>query len=86
MANPSINTRLIFTELEKLKTYALGKIVNGDTVKELVSESAANTLQLANAIRLGNIAQALEFVERLINCNEPAFTQMLYSLRVVLLE
>ncbi|WP_039200214.1 MULTISPECIES: DNA polymerase III subunit delta, partial [Aphanizomenon] len=66
------NTRLIFTELEKLKTYALGKTVNGDMVKELVSESATNSLQLANAIRLGNIAQALEFVERLINCNEPA--------------
>jgi hypothetical protein len=38
----------------------LGKTVNGDMVKELVSESAANSLQLANAIRLGNIAQALE--------------------------
>ena len=46
------HTRLIFTELEKLKTYALGKTVNGDMVKELVSESAANSLQLANAIRL----------------------------------
>ena len=41
-------------------------------VKELVSESATNSLQLAIAIRLGNIAQALEFVECLINCNEPA--------------
>jgi DNA polymerase-3 subunit delta len=30
-------------------------------VKELVSESAANSLQLAIAIRLNNIAQALEF-------------------------
>ncbi|MDB9446650.1 hypothetical protein PN447_10025 [Anabaena sp. CS-542/02] len=66
------NTRLIFTELEKLKTYALGKTVNGDMVKELFSESAANSLQLANAIRLGNIAQALELGDRLINCNEPA--------------
>ena len=37
--------------------------VRGDMVKELVSESAANSLQLAIAIRLGNIAQALEFVE-----------------------
>jgi DNA polymerase III subunit delta len=46
---------LIFTELEKLKTYALGKTVNGDMVKELVSENAANSLQLANAIRLGNL-------------------------------
>ena len=49
-------------------------------VKKLVSESAANSLQLANAIRLGNIAQALELGDseallqavRLINCNEPA--------------
>ncbi|MDB9485733.1 hypothetical protein PN492_04090 [Dolichospermum circinale CS-537/01] len=30
------HTRLIFTELEKLKTYALGKTVNGVMVKELV--------------------------------------------------
>ena len=41
-------------------------------VKELVSKNATNSLQLAIAIRLGNIAQALEFVQRLINCNEPA--------------
>jgi DNA polymerase-3 subunit delta len=47
-------------------------------VKELVSESAANSLQLANAIRLGNIAQALEFGDRLINCNEPALKITVY--------
>ncbi|WP_016949432.1 hypothetical protein [Anabaena sp. PCC 7108] len=31
-----------------------------------------HTLQLANAIRLGDNAQALEFIEGLINSNEPA--------------
>ncbi|BAZ81138.1 hypothetical protein NIES73_24050 [Sphaerospermopsis kisseleviana NIES-73] len=73
-------------------TYTLVK--TNSLVKELVSESAANSLQLANAIRLGNIAQALEFGDseallqavRLINCNEPAFTHMLYSLLLVLQE
>jgi DNA polymerase-3 subunit delta len=66
------NTRLAFTELEKLRTYAQGETVNADMVRELVSTSAANNLQLANAIRLGNISQALELVENLIRCNEPA--------------
>jgi DNA polymerase-3 subunit delta len=85
------HTQLIFTELEKLKTYALGKTVNGYMVKELVSENAANSLQLAIAIRLGNIAQALEFGDseallqavRLINCNEPALKiTAIYSTRL----
>jgi len=66
------NTRLAFTELEKLKTYAHGETVNADMVRQLVSASAANSLQLANAIRLGNISQALELVENLTRCNEPA--------------
>ncbi len=65
------NTRLGFTELEKLRTYAQGETVNADMVRELVSTSAANNLQLANAIRLGNVSQALELVENLIRCNEP---------------
>ncbi|WP_254433058.1 hypothetical protein [Dolichospermum sp. UHCC 0406] len=61
----------------------MGKTVNGDMVKELVSESAANSLQLANAIRLGNIAQALELGDRLINCNEPALKiTAIYSTRL----
>ncbi|MEI2579923.1 DNA polymerase III subunit delta [Scytonema sp. PRP1] len=66
------NTRLAFTELEKLKTYAQGGIVNTSVVRDLVSASAANSLQLARAIRLGNVSQALELVENLISCNEPA--------------
>ena len=48
-----------------------------------VGVHSANSLQLANAIRLGNIAQALEFVEHLINCNEPALKiTAIYSTRL----
>ncbi len=65
------NTRLTFTELEKLKTYAQSGTINVDIVRELVSANAANSLQLANAIRLGNVSQALKLVENLIRCNEP---------------
>ncbi|WP_256366916.1 hypothetical protein [Anabaena sp. UHCC 0253] len=32
------HTQLIFTELEKLKTYTLGKTVNVDMVKEIESQ------------------------------------------------
>ncbi|MCC5621654.1 DNA polymerase III subunit delta [Nostoc sp. CHAB 5715] len=66
------NTRLTFTELEKLKTYAQSGTINADMVRELVSANAANSLQLANAIRLSNVSQALKLIENLINCNEPA--------------
>ncbi len=66
------NTRLTFTELEKLKTYAQSGTINADMVRELVSANAANSLQLANAIRLSNVSQALKLIENLISCNEPA--------------
>ena len=53
------NTRLLHTELEKLKLYANGKIIDADAVKALISPNATNSLQLATAIVCGNVAAAL---------------------------
>lgn len=66
------NTRLLHTELEKLKLYTNGRTINADAIKALVLPNANNSLQLANAIRSGNVAAALELLENLFNCNEPA--------------
>lgn len=66
------NTRLLHTELEKLKTYVDSKSVSADDVRELVSPNAANNLQLAAAIRTGDVSLALELLEVLLRCNEPA--------------
>ena len=66
------NTRLLFTELEKLKLYTNSQTINADAVKALVLPNANNSLQLATAIRSGNIATALELLENLFSCNEPA--------------
>lgn len=66
------NTRLLVTQLEKLKVYANGVTVNADTVRELVTNNATNSLQLASAIRTGNVSLALKLVEDLIARNEPA--------------
>ena len=66
------NTRLLVTQLEKLKTYASGATVNADTVRELVVNNAANSLLLASAIRKGHVSLALKLVEDLISGNEPA--------------
>lgn len=66
------NTRLLFTELEKLKLYTNGRTINANAIKALVLPNANNSLQLANAIRSGNVAAALELLENLFNCNEPA--------------
>lgn len=66
------NTRLLFTELEKLKLYTNSQTINADAVKALVLPNATNSLQLATAIRSGNIATALELLENLFSCNEPA--------------
>ncbi|PSB44795.1 DNA polymerase III subunit delta [Cyanosarcina cf. burmensis CCALA 770] len=66
------NTRLLVTQLEKLKVYANGVTINADTVRELVTNNATNSLQLASAIRTGNVSLAFKLVEDLIASNEPA--------------
>lgn len=66
------NTRLLYTQLEKLRLYAKGKAVNAQIVESLVLPNATNSLQLATAICTGNVSLALELVENLTRCNEPA--------------
>lgn len=66
------NTRLLHTELEKLKLYTNTQTITADAIKALVLPNATNSLQLANAIRSGNIAAALELLENLFSYNEPA--------------
>jgi DNA polymerase-3 subunit delta len=66
------NTRLLFTELEKLKLYTNSQTITADAIKALVLPNATNSLQLATAIRSGNVATALELLENLFNYNEPA--------------
>lgn len=66
------NTRLLVTQLEKLKVYANGTIINADAVRELVANNATNSLQLASAIRTGNVSLALKLLEDLIAGDEPA--------------
>jgi DNA polymerase-3 subunit delta len=66
------NTRLLVTQLEKLKLYANGATVNANMIREIVANNATNSLQLANAICTGNVSLALKLVEDLIAGNEPA--------------
>jgi DNA polymerase-3 subunit delta len=68
------NTRQLYSELEKLHTFAgaTNKPVDVDTVAQLVRANTQNSLQLAAAIKAGNTARALGLVTELINHNEPA--------------
>ena len=68
----SNNTRLLYTELEKLKLYTNSQTITADAIKAVVLPKATNSLQLATAIRGGNAATALELLENLFSCNEPA--------------
>lgn len=68
------NTRQLYSELEKLHTFAgaANKPVDVDTVAQLVRANTQNSLQLAAAIKAGNTARALGLVTELINHHEPA--------------
>jgi DNA polymerase-3 subunit delta len=67
-------TRQLWSELEKLALYADGSAqpIDQATVAMLVNASNQNSLQLAEAIRLGNSDRALRLVHDLLNQNEPA--------------
>ena len=67
------DTRLLYSELEKLRLYAGNnhQPLNVDVVGELVRNYTQNTLQLAAAIRCGDVGKALGLVNELINRNEP---------------
>jgi len=68
------HTRQLWSELEKLKLYSQTstKPLDVDVVLNLVNSTTQNSLQLAAAIRNGNVDQALTLVTGLINLNEPA--------------
>jgi len=68
------DTRLLYSEMEKLRLYAgdRSKLLDVDIVAELVRGNTQNSLQLAEAIRAGDVGKALMLVAQLINRNEPA--------------
>ena len=65
------NTRLLYNELEKLKTYTGGSIIHQEAVIELVNNSSGNALKLASAILNSDTDTALQITENLLHCNEP---------------
>jgi DNA polymerase III subunit delta len=68
------NTRQLYLELEKLDLLAggQGQEIDRQMVASLVVANTQNSLQLAAAIREGNVGTALQTIEELINHNEPA--------------
>ncbi len=68
------NTRQLYTELEKLRLFAAAsnQPLDLDTVARLVTTSTQSSLQLASAIRQGQVGKALELVAELLGRNEPA--------------
>ena len=68
------NTRQLYLELDKLQLLAggAGEQIDRVMVASLVVSNTQNSLQLAAAIRQGDVGTALQTIEELINHNEPA--------------
>jgi DNA polymerase III subunit delta len=68
------NTRQLYLELEKLQLLAggAGQQIDRAMVASLVVANTQNSLQLAAAIRQGDVGTALHLVSELLNHNEPA--------------
>jgi DNA polymerase III subunit delta len=68
------NTRQLYLELEKLQLLAGDKstAIDAKMVSSLVVANTQNSLQLAAAIREGNVGKSLTLVTELIERNEPA--------------
>jgi DNA polymerase III subunit delta len=68
------NTRQLYLELEKLQLLAggAGQQIDHLMVASLVVANTQNSLQLAAAIRQGDVGTALQLITELINHNEPA--------------
>lgn len=68
------DTRLLYNELAKLQLYAGDRQqpLDADVVAALVRGNSQNSLQLAAAIRAGDVSKALLLVAQLIEMNEPA--------------
>ena len=67
------DTRQLYSEMEKLLLYAGDnrQPLDVDVVAELVRGNNQNSLQLAAAIRAGDVSKALLLVAQLIDRNEP---------------
>ena len=67
------DTRQLYSEMEKLLLYARDnrQPLDVDVVAELVRGNNQNSLQLAAAIRSGDVSKALLLVAQLIDRNEP---------------
>jgi len=67
------DTRLLYSEMEKLRLYTIGRNqpLDINTVSQLVRNTTRNSLQLATAIRTGDTAVALATVTDLLNASEP---------------
>jgi DNA polymerase III subunit delta len=68
------NTRLLYTELEKLRLYAINtdKALDDTTIEKLVRNTTQNSLKLSSAILEGDTAKALTLVFDLLNAGEPS--------------
>ncbi len=68
------NTRQLYLELDKLQLLAGGarQEIDRVMVSSLVVANTQNSLQLAAAIRQGDVGTSLDLITELINHNEPA--------------
>jgi DNA polymerase III subunit delta len=68
------NTRQLHTELTKLSLFALDRSapLTATEVSSLVMATTQNSLQLANALRQGDLGSSLSLIHALIQRNEPA--------------
>ena len=68
------NTRQLYLELDKLQLLAggVGQEIDRVMVSSLVVANTQNSLQLAAAIRQGDVGTSLHLITELINHNEPA--------------
>ena len=68
------NTRQLYLELDKLQLLAGGdgREIDRSMVSSLVIANTQNSLQLAGAIRQGDVGKSLHLITELINHNEPA--------------
>jgi DNA polymerase III subunit delta len=68
------NTRQLYLELDKLQLLAggAGQEIDRVMVSSLVVANTQNSLQLAAAIRQGDVGTSLHLITELINHNEPA--------------
>jgi DNA polymerase III subunit delta len=72
------NTRQLHTELTKLSLFALDRStpLTVTDVSSLVMATTQNSLQLANALRQGDMGNSLSLIHALIQRNEPALKIM----------